>query len=77
MPDMLDVTAKLLRPPKPKTPRGGKALLNAGFTVLMLGLIAFAIYQVASHVTVGLNTLRTQEILDRSYVTLEQFVFRD
>ena len=79
MPDMLDVTARLLRPPKSprKFPRGGRALLSAGFTVLMLGLIAFAVYQVARHVTVGLNTLRTQEIVDRSYVTLELYTFRD
>ena len=77
MPDMLDVTARLLRPPKHKPFRWGRALLSAGFTVLMLGLIAYAVYQVASHITVGLNTLRTQEIEDRSYVSLELYLFRD
>jgi hypothetical protein len=62
---------------KPIKPSKARALLNAGFILLMLGVIAFSIYQVASHVTVGLNTLRTQEILDESYVTLELYVFRD
>jgi hypothetical protein len=55
----------------------GRALLNVGFVVLMLGVIGFAVYQVARHMTVGLNTLRTQEILDESYVRLELYVFRD
>lgn len=64
------------RPRKPK-PGRGQALLNAGFILLMLGVIGFAVYQVARHITVGLNTLRTQEILEESYVELELFVFRD
>ncbi len=61
---------------KPK-PGRARALLNAGFILLMLGVIGFAVYQVARHITVGLNTLRTQEILDESYVELELYVFRD
>ena len=77
MPDMLDITSRLLRPPKkPKFSRA-RSLLSAGFIILMLGLIGFAVYQIARHVTVGLNTLRTQEILDRSYVSLELYTFRE
>ena len=55
----------------------GRALLNVGFVLLMLGIIGFSVYQVARHITVGLNTLRTQEILDESYIELEFYVFRD
>ena len=61
----------------PKKPGRASALLNAGFVLLMLGIIGFSIYQVGRHVTVGLNTLRTQEILDESYVSLELYIFRD
>ncbi len=57
----------------PRWPR----LVRAGLVVLMLGLIAFSVYQVARHITVGLNTLRTQEIVDETYVDLELFLFRD
>ncbi len=64
------------RPRRPR-PGRGRALLNAGFILLMLGVIGFSVYQVARHITVGLNTLRTQEILDESYVELELYVFRD
>ena len=64
------------RKPKRK-PLRVRALLNAGFILLMLGVIGFAVYQVARHVTVGLNTLRTQEILDESYVRLDLYVFRN
>lgn len=87
MQDMQDLTKRIPLPPgvprrshkKPrrKRPGRGRTLLNAGFILLMLGIIGFAIYQVARHVTVGLNTLRTQEILDESYVELELYVFRD
>lgn len=52
-------------------------LLRVGFILLMLGLIAFAIYQLVSHLTVGLDTLRTQEITEDSYVSLELYIFRD
>ena len=51
--------------------------LRVGFILLMLGLIAFSIYQLVSHMTVGLDTLRTQEITEEAYVNLELFVFRD
>ena len=70
---------RLTSPHKVKKPKKGraKALLSAGFVVLMLGVIGFAIYQVSRHVTVGLNTLRTQEIVDESYVSLELYIFRD
>lgn len=59
--------------------RGGysRFLLRVGFILLMLGLIAFSIYQLVSHMTVGLDTLRTQEITEESYVSLDLFVFRD
>ncbi len=70
--------AKVPQPPKlKKNKRRAQALFHIGFVLLMLGVIAFAVYQVGSHVTVGLNTLRTQEILDKSYVSLELYVFRD
>ena len=65
------------RPRKRPKPGRAQALLNAGFILLMLGVIGFAVYQVARHITVGLNTLRTQEILEESYVELELYVFRD
>ncbi len=59
--------------------RRGRArpLLHAGLILLMLGLSAFSIYQVARHLTVGLGTLRTQEIVDESYVELDLYTFRD
>ena len=65
------------RPKRPRKPSGVRRLLSAGFVILMLGVVGFSIYQVGRHVTVGLNTLRTQEILDESYVSLELYVFRD
>ncbi len=77
MADMHDITRRL---PSPRGKLGGnraRALLSAGFIVLMLGIIGFAVYQVARHMTVGLNTLRTQEIVDESYVRLELYIFRD
>lgn len=52
-------------------------LLRVGFVLLMLGLIAFALYQLVSHVAVGLDTIRTQEILEQSYVSLDLYIFRD
>lgn len=52
-------------------------LLNVGFVLLMLGLMTFAVYQCVQHMTVGLDTLRTQEITEQSYVDLQLFVFRD
>ena len=75
----LYLAIRRLTSPREKKPKRGraKALLSAGFIVLMLGIIGFAIYQVSRHVTVGLNTLRTQEITDKSYVSLELYIFRD
>ncbi len=61
---------------KPRISRTG-ALMRVGFVLLMCGLIGFAVYQVARHMTVGLTTLRTQEIVDESYVQLELYLFRD
>ncbi len=58
-------------------PSRAKSLLNTGAVLLLLGLIAFSVYQVARHLTVGLNTLRTQEIVDKSYVQLELYLFRN
>ena len=58
-------------------PRRRKKLLDIGVSLLMLGVIAFSVYQVARHMTVGLSTLRTQEILDRSFVRLELYTFRN
>ncbi len=65
------------RSPKRRKPGRTRALLGAGFILLMLGVIGFSIYQVTRHITVGLGTLRTQEILDESYAELELYVFRD
>lgn len=53
------------------------ALQNVGFVCLMLGLISFAVYQCARHLTTGLNTLRTQEITDTVYTDLTLYLFRD
>lgn len=52
-------------------------LVKVGFILLMLGVIAFAVYQLLSHVTMGMDTLRTQEITEESYVSLDLFLFRD
>lgn len=57
--------------------RPTRALLNVGFVCLMLGLISFAVYQCARHLTTGLNTLRTQEITDTVYTDLTLYLFRD
>ena len=77
MANLYDVTRRLTAPRKKLGGERVKSLLGAGFIILMLGVIGFAVYQVARHVTVGLNTLRTQEILDKSYVSLELYLFRD
>lgn len=77
MANLYDVTRRLTAPRKKLGGERVKSLLGAGFIILMLGVIGFAIYQVARHVTVGLNTLRTQEIRDKSYVSLELYLFRD
>ncbi len=53
------------------------SLISVGLVLLLLGAIGFSVYQVARHVTVDLNTLRTQEILDESYVHLDLYLFRD
>ena len=51
------------RSPKRRKPGRTRSLLSAGFILLMLGIIGFSIYQVTKHITVGLNTLRTQDII--------------
>ena len=71
------VSDRISRSRKKRKPGRGRSLLHIGFLLLMLGVIGFSVYQVARHVTVGLNTLRTQEILDVAYVELELFTFRD
>ncbi len=53
------------------------SLIRAGMVLLFCGLIAFSIYQVARHMTVGLSTLRTQEIVDETHVQMELYIFRD
>lgn len=58
-------------------PGRARSLLTAGVIVLLVGLIGFSVYQVARHMSVGLNTLRTQEIVDESYVSLNLYIFRD
>ncbi len=72
-----DITRRLTVPRKKLRPGKARALLEIGLIVLLVGVIAFAIYQVARHMTVGLNTLRTQEIVDETYVRLELYLFRD
>lgn len=57
--------------------RRGESLLAGGFILLMLGLVAFAVYQCARHLTVDINTLRTQEITDTAYTDLVLYLFRD
>ena len=71
------ISQKPQRPKRPKKPWRTPKLLGVGFILLMLGVIGFSVYQVARHITVGLGTLRTQEIVDESYVRLELYVFRD
>lgn len=71
------ISQKNKRPKRPRKPWRTPKLLSIGFLLLMLGVIGFSVYQVASHITVGLNTLRTQEILDESYIRLELYVFRN
>lgn len=71
------IAQKPKRPKRPKKPWRTPKLLSVGFVLLMLGVIGFSVYQVARHITVGLNTLRTQEILDESYIRLELYTFRD
>ena len=77
MAGLYDVTRRLTAPRKRLGTERVRSLLSAGFIILMLGVIGFAVYQVARHMTVGLNTLRTQEITDESYVSLELYIFRD
>lgn len=57
--------------------KADKRLLQAGIAFLLLFLVVFAIYQCARHLTVELNTLRTQEIVDTVYTDLALWVFRD
>ena len=71
-------------PRKPKLPRVEdvgrsvpKRVLRIGLVVVMLGVIAFSLYQCAQHVTTGMDTLRTQKIKEKSYVQLDMYLFRD
>ena len=57
--------------------RRKRFLLRTGVLLLMLGLMAFSIYQCTGQVTMGLNTLRTQEINESSYARMDLYVFRD
>ena len=52
-------------------------VLRGGFVALMVGLIAFSVYQLAQHMTTGAQTLRTQTITDRTYAQMELYLFRD
>ena len=54
--------------------RARHLILRGGFVLLMLGLIAFSVYQLTQHVTAGAQTLRTQVITDRSYMQLDLYV---
>lgn len=79
---MADRAQSTLRLPTPGRRTGrrfrpGETLVRVGIILLSLGLIAYAIYQAARHVTTGLNVLRTQEITDDSYVSLDLYLFRD
>ena len=80
---MADVQARAVVPQEsartaPGMPKEIKnKLLKAGIAFVLLFLIVFAIYQCARHLTVELNTLRTQEIVDTVYADLELWVFRD
>ncbi len=62
---------------KRRRPGRTASLIRVGMVLLLCGLIGFSVYQVARHMTVGLSTLRTQEIVDESYVSLELYLFRD
>lgn len=71
-------------PRKPKLPRVEdvgrsipKRVLRMGLVVLMLGVIAFSLYQCAQHVTSCMDTLRTQRIEESSFVQLDMYLFRD
>ena len=57
--------------------RPRRSLVQVGLVILLFGVIAFSVYQVARHLTVGLSTLRTQEIVDSAYVQIELYLFRD
>ena len=67
------------RQPENSTHGGSRknSLPAVGFILLMLGLVAFAVYQCARHLTADINTLRTQEITDTAYADLELYLFRD
>jgi len=64
--------ARLCRRLRPR-----RSIRQAGLVILLFGVIGFSVYQVARHLTVGLSTLRTQEIVDQSYVQLDLYLFRD
>ena len=54
-----------------------KFFLRVGLMLLMLGLISYSVYQLVQHITVGLDTLRTQELEEVSYASLDFYTFRD
>lgn len=60
-----------------KRSTGLSKIISIATVPLVVFLIAFAVYQCAKHITVGMNTLRTQQITETSYVSLELYVFRD
>ncbi len=68
--ERVDSTRRRIRPSRVQ------ALISIGLVTVLLGLIAFSVYQVARHVTTGLSTLRTQEIVDESYVSLDLYLIR-
>ncbi len=57
--------------------KSAQPLLTVGIVLLLMFLLTFAVYQCARHLTVELNTLRTQEIVDSSFAELELYLFRD
>ncbi|MGN1444878.1 MAG: hypothetical protein ACI4WV_01170, partial [Eubacteriales bacterium] len=63
--------------PGKQTPPAYGVLIRLGLILLLVGLIGFSVYQLYRHMTRGLNTLRTQEVTDVSYATLELYLFRD
>ena len=63
--------------PEKQTPPAYGVLIRLGLILLLVGLIGFSVYQLYRHMTRGLNTLRTQEVTDVSYATLELYLFRD
>ncbi len=57
--------------------RRKRFLWRTGILLLLLGLMAFSVYQCTGHVTMGLSTLRTQEITESAYAHMDLYIFRD